>query len=179
MRARIDSLIGDNYAQWVNYSKALVYHRGVEIDPFEVVHSVLYYLLNKCPLERIEKILAQGDDSFCRYIQGAIYMEIISPKSRSRYKKGGSVTHSLEVERTQVRDSSDDGFNYNEAYTKCLDVLDRVKISPFARKVLRWRLESGKSFRYWEGKESSKTLYVAYNKAIKAVSDYIARHKDD
>lgn len=182
MSPEIDNYINAHYSVWLDYARCHCRQSRVDVDPAEVVNNVLCELLTNGRYDVGGLIARKGTDGLSEFdylIFSIVRRNIISPRSTSRYVKGGHLTDRIGDREYYIADIVDsDNEEYEWRMQQVREALATLNISARSRRIFLWRFE-GNSFKDWSGGESLDHLYEVYNRIELLIRYHIWRKNKD
>lgn len=166
-REKLDGYISKAYDRWVDYAKCHVRISKLQIAPEEVVNDVLCVLLERDAekMERLMNISGNGGTELDFFVMRVIKINIYSPRSHVRYRRGPYFSASLDSQAHVMEPDNDP----NEVHNLVGQILFEMKLSAREREIFAWKFFDGIPLSKWPGVESRGELYDIYNRIRKEV----------
>jgi len=177
----VNKYIEKRYDRWLDYA---MYHSslaGMNDEACDVLNEVLVMLLQKDE-SVILRLLSSEKGKYTEldfYILQMIKLNITSETSPYRHKyKSIPVDDNINWQRLNIADIIEDVPDKTEELLQKMqlvrDIVDKLDLSDYARKVFSFKFFHDESFSDWPGPEDKKELYDIYNKAIEIIKDRIS-----
>lgn len=168
----VNNYITAHYERWRDYA---FYHCGlcgIEDEADDVLNEVLCSLLGKdgILLGRLLGAKKNGYTELDFFVLRMIKLSVTSPTSGYQRKyKSLPVDRDVDYSRIDFieaeEDMRDTAGDTLEKMRRVRDIFESLDLPPFCRRVFHFRFFEGKDFSEWEGSETLRSLYRAYNKA--------------
>lgn len=177
MTEELNQYISRRYDSWLDYATYHCERSRLPLEPIEVLNDVLCSLMQGCP-ERIEKLYRERHKdltSLDYFVLRVIRINIHSPRSRTRYRKGQYCTHSVDwaVVAPSEQPACEEQDHTEEVLPMIRQLLSAMDIPERDKRIFAWRFFDGRSFEAWPGPERPRALQRIFRRVSLKISSQI------